>query len=216
MTRVAVFFLAALVSLPGIARAEIAFFSSGRALNVKGHRMDGDSLVLLLRTGGEVVCGPGVIVRIEPDEVPYPEPGRGTVEGSEAPSPPGLVQGDRRYDHIIVRISAEQGVDPDLVRALIKVESDYQQRARSRRGAMGLMQLMPTTARQYGVTDPYDPRSNIEAGIKHLKSLLDRFPPALALAAYNAGDAAVERFRGMPPYPETREYVARILKLVGR
>jgi len=115
-----------------------------------------------------------------------------------------------------VRMPAEQGVDPDLVRALIKVESDYQQRARSRRGAMGLMQLMPTTARQYGVTDPYDPRSNIEAGIKHLKSLLDRFPPALALAAYNAGDAAVERFRGMPPYPETREYVARILKLVGR
>ena len=81
---------------------------------------------------------------------------------------------------------------------------------------MGLMQLMPATARQYAVRNPYDPAANIEAGIKHLKSLLARFPPALALAAYNAGDAAVERFGGIPPYAETRSYVSRILRLVGR
>ena len=80
---------------------------------------------------------------------------------------------------------------------------------------MGLMQLMPETARQYAVTNPYDPASNIEAGIKHLKSLLDRFPLSLALAAYNAGEAAVERFRGIPPYQETRDYVSRILQLVA-
>jgi soluble lytic murein transglycosylase-like protein len=78
------------------------------------------------------------------------------------------------------------------------------------------MQLMPDTARQYGVVDPYDPQSNIEAGIKHLKALLQRFPTALALAAYNAGEAAVQRFRGIPPYPETRAYVASILALAGR
>ena len=80
---------------------------------------------------------------------------------------------------------------------------------------MGLMQLMPATARQYAVADPYDPQANIEGGIKHLKMLLARFPTALALAAYNAGEAAVQRFRGVPPYPETRDYVSRILKLVN-
>jgi soluble lytic murein transglycosylase-like protein len=81
---------------------------------------------------------------------------------------------------------------------------------------MGLMQLMPDTARRYAVQNPYDPASNIEGGIKHLKSLLDRWPTelGLALAAYNAGEAAVEKFRGIPPYPETRAYVSRILQLV--
>ena len=81
---------------------------------------------------------------------------------------------------------------------------------------MGLMQLMPETARQYAVADPYDPASNIEAGIKHLKSLLDRLPKALALAAYNAGEAAVQRFNGIPPYRETQDYVSRILRLASR
>jgi soluble lytic murein transglycosylase-like protein len=81
---------------------------------------------------------------------------------------------------------------------------------------MGLMQLMPETARQYGVKDPYDPAANIEGGIKHLKTLLQRLPRDLALAAYNAGEAAVERFHGIPPYPETRSYVAQIIQLLGR
>ena len=78
------------------------------------------------------------------------------------------------------------------------------------------MQLMPETARQYAVADPYDPASNIEAGIKYLGSLLERLPVELALAAYNAGEAAVQRFHGIPPYPETRQYVARILQIAGR
>ena len=81
---------------------------------------------------------------------------------------------------------------------------------------MGLMQLMPATAKQYGVADPYDPQSNIEAGIKHLKSLMLRLPVAQALAAYNAGEAAVQRFNGIPPYAETRNYVSRILSLANR
>jgi soluble lytic murein transglycosylase-like protein len=102
------------------------------------------------------------------------------------------------------------------VRAVIQVESGYQERARSPKGAMGLMQLMPDTAKQYAVANPYDPTSNIEAGIKHLRSLLDRFPVSLALAAYNAGEAAIERFRGVPPYQETRDYVSRILQLASR
>jgi soluble lytic murein transglycosylase-like protein len=81
---------------------------------------------------------------------------------------------------------------------------------------MGLMQLMPATARQYGAKDPYDPASNIQAGVRYLKTLLDRLPLHFALAAYNAGEAAVQRFRGIPPYPETRNYVSRILRLLGR
>jgi soluble lytic murein transglycosylase-like protein len=79
---------------------------------------------------------------------------------------------------------------------------------------MGLMQLMPETARRYQVANPYDPKSNIEGGIRHLKSLLERFQLASALAAYNAGEAAVARFRGVPPYPETRDYVSRVLALL--
>ncbi|HWF85865.1 MAG TPA: lytic transglycosylase domain-containing protein [Vicinamibacterales bacterium] len=193
------------------ARAELVFFASGRSMSVKSHRIDGDSLVLTLRSGGEVICDRSAITRIAPDEVPYPEPEPvATVQVAALDHP------DQRYSEIIDKASAAQGVDPQLVRAMIQVESAYQQRARSRKGAMGLMQLMPETAREYGVTDPYDPQSNIEAGIKHLKALLQRFPKDLALAAYNAGETAVERFRGIPPYPETRAYVASILALAGR
>jgi hypothetical protein len=208
------------------ARAELVFFSSGRSLSVKGHHAEGDSLVLTLRGGGEIVCAPSLIVRIEPDEVAYPDspaepsPAATSIEeplpGGIAGTGGNVLQWDPRYDPIIEKASAAHGVDASLVRALIQVESHYESRARSPKGAMGLMQLMPATARQYAVADPYDPVSNIEAGIKHLKSLLDRFTVELALAAYNAGEAAVQRFRGVPPYAETRSYVDRILRLAGR
>jgi len=193
------------------ARAEIVFFSTGRTMSIKEHRGEDDKLVLTLRSGGEIVCEPSVIDRIVPDEVPYPEP--------ETDKPATLVaaapQQPVKYGEIIDRVSAQQGVDAKLVRAVIQVESAYHERARSPKGAMGLMQLMPATARQYDVKDPYDPASNIEAGIKHLKSLLDRLPKALALAAYNAGETAVQRFNGVPPYRETQDYVSRILRLAS-
>ncbi len=80
---------------------------------------------------------------------------------------------------------------------------------------MGLMQLMPSTAREYNVRNPYDPKSNVAAGVKHLKSLIDRWGVELALAAYNAGEGAVKKFNGIPPYRETRNYVSRILSLAG-
>jgi soluble lytic murein transglycosylase-like protein len=208
LTGAAAFVTLMMLAVP--ARAELVFFNSGRTLSVKGHRVDGDALVLMLRNGGEMVCEASIVARFAPDEVPYPEP--------EADAPvqvaPAVAAGP--YSEIIDRVAAEQNVPVNLVRALIQVESAYNVRARSSKGAMGLMQLMPATARQYAVTDPYDPASNIEAGIKHLKSLLQRLPVALALAAYNAGEAAVQRFNGIPPYPETRNYVSRILALANR
>jgi soluble lytic murein transglycosylase-like protein len=196
------------------ARAELVFFSTGRTMSVKSHRVDGESVVLTLRSGGEIVCDSTAVARFAPDEVPYPEP------EVAAPAPEAPVQAEATavpYGSIIDKVAAEQGVNAKLVRALVQVESAYQPRARSPKGAMGLMQLMPATARQYGVADPYDPAANIEAGIKHLKSLLQRFPKsvALALAAYNAGEGAVMRFNAIPPYAETRNYVSRILNLAG-
>lgn len=202
--------VAALWAAP--ARAELVFFASGQSLNVRAHHIDGESLVLSLRSGGEIRCPAASIARIEPDEVPWVEPA-GEVRLKPEPTPDPARSG---YEPIIQRVAAEQGVNAELVRAVIQVESAYQPRARSPRGAVGLMQVMPETARQYGVKNLYDPESNIEAGIKHLKSLLDRLPLSLALAAYNAGEAAVQRFRGIPPYPETRNYVASVLRLVNR
>jgi len=198
------------------ARAELVFFASGRSMSVKAHRTEGASIVLMLRNGGEIICDPSMIASIAPDEVPYPEPApAAAVAGGGRASTLGDTPQAARYAEIIDKVSVANLVDPKLVRAVIQVESAYQRHARSRKGAMGLMQLMPATARQYGVADPYDPESNIEGGIKHLKTLLERFPKALALAAYNAGEAAVQRFGGIPPYPETRAYVSRILTLVG-
>ena len=194
------------------ARAELAFFAGGSTMSIKGHRLDGESLVLSLRSGGEIVCAPGLIVRFTPDEVPYPEP-----QETAALAPPPPVLEVVPYGEIIDSVSAAHGVPPQLVRAVIKVESDYRERARSQKGAMGLMQLMPETARRFAVADPYNPRQNIEGGIKYLKTLLDRFPTTgLALAAYNAGEAAVDRARGIPPYAETRDYVSRILRILGQ
>ena len=121
------------------------------------------------------------------------------------------------YGELIEAAAQTHGVDPVLVQALIQVESNYQPRARSNKGAMGLMQIMPATAREYNVRNAYDPKSNIDAGVRKLKSLIDKYGVFdLALAAYNAGEGAVERFNGIPPYRETQSYVSRILSIAGR
>jgi len=121
-------------------------------------------------------------------------------------------------DAHIKEVAARHGVRADLVAAVIEAESDYNPRAVSRRGARGLMQLMPKTAASLGVNDPFDPKANIEAGVKHLRAMMDRFDNniPLALAAYNAGEVAVIKYRGIPPYRETRAYVNRILKRLDR
>jgi soluble lytic murein transglycosylase-like protein len=203
---------ASLVPATG-AEAEIVYLTSGRTLSVTAHRVEGESIVLTLRGGGDVTCDKSLIEKITSDEVPYPEP-----DASPDPAATGGTEDPLEgtpYGEIISAMSEAHGVDPMLVRALIQVESNYRPRARSPRGAMGLMQLMPSTAREYKVGNPFDPRANIEAGIKHLKSLIDRFGVEIALAAYNAGEGAVRKFNGIPPYRETRNYVSKILSLAG-
>jgi Transglycosylase SLT domain len=202
------------LGLAASANAEIVYLSSNRTLSVKGHRVDGDSITLILRNGGEVTVDKSLIEKIVGDEVPYPEP---TVleSASQALGAGADLLEETPYDEIISAMSEAHGVDPLLVRALIQVESNYKARARSPKGAMGLMQLMPSTAKEYNVRNPFDPRANIEAGIKRLKTLIDKWGTEVALAAYNAGEGAVMKFNGIPPYQETRNYVTKILALAG-
>jgi hypothetical protein len=203
------------------ASAELVFLTSGRTLSVKSHKVDGESIVLTLRSGGQVTCDKNLIEKIEADEVPYIDPDapkQVDVPGETDPQADRPTLEGTPYAEFIAAASQAHGVDPLLVKALIQVESGYRPKARSPKGAVGLMQIMPATAREYKVRNPFDPKTNIEAGVKHLKALLDRFGTErteLALAAYNAGPGAVEKFNGIPPYRETRNYVSRILSLAG-
>jgi hypothetical protein len=140
-------------------------------------------------------------------------PGKGTLIHS---------RGFRRayggqYDPHIEAAARLHHVSADLVRAVIAVESEFDQWAVSSKGAQGLMQLMPATARRFGVADPFDARQNIFGGVHFLRFLLDLFQGdlSLTLAAYNAGENAVQRYRGVPPYRETRGYVQKVMRLLG-
>ncbi len=127
-----------------------------------------------------------------------------------------LQEPDPALAHWIDFYARRQNLDPRLVQAVVQVESGYNPTALSRRGAMGLMQLMPETARMMGVADPYDPVQNLRGGTRYLRQQLRRFPNlSLALAAYNAGPTTVVRHDGIPPYPETRDYVRKVLSLLG-
>jgi hypothetical protein len=117
-----------------------------------------------------------------------------------------------QYDALIMRAARESGVDHALVKAVIAVESAFNRFARSHKGAQGLMQLMPDTARRYGVVNPYDPWENISGGTRHLRDLMDEFEDLrLSLAAYNAGATPVRRLNKVPPYRETQDYVKKVL-----
>ena len=186
------------------ASAELVYFTSGRTMSVASHRVEGSQIVLYLHNGGEVVCQATLIARIEPDEslrVPPPM----------QPATPRLPA--KPYAHIVASVSERYGVKMALIHAVIEVESAYRADAVSPKGAMGLMQLMPETAQQYGLRDPFDPLANIETGTRHLKSLLEKFGLRVGLAAYNAGEGQVLKFQGIPPFRETQAYVRRILKL---
>ena len=166
--------------LPAPAQADLIFFATGRVMSVAGHEVGPDTIRIRLRGGGEIVFDRTLVDRIEPDEMPYPDSAAPVVSreavGRDASESIAGV------DAIIETTSTRHGVDPALIRAVIQVESAFRPEARSAKGAMGLMQLMPATARHYAVEDPFNPHENIEAGTRHLKSLLDRFGTTLALA----------------------------------
>ena len=131
-----------------------------------------------------------------------------------SPKPVLQVRATAAVDEAVLRIAAEQALPPQLIHSVIKVESNYDAHAASPKGALGLMQLIPATARRFGVSDAFDPIQNIQGGARYLRYLLDLYHNdyPLALAAYNAGEGAVARYHGAPPFAETRNYVT----LVGR
>jgi soluble lytic murein transglycosylase-like protein len=195
MTRLALLLLA-FVGAGALASAEIALLSSGTTLKLEGHRVEDATVVLLLRGGGEIGVPASAVRGFVPDEVVV------EVAGEE---------GDLRS--LAVAAAERHGLDPELVLAVVGVESAFRPEAVSPKGAQGLMQLMPRTAASLGVEDALDPEQNLDGGVRHLGSLLALYGGDLerALAAYNAGEGAVARHGGIPPFRETREYVKRVL-----
>ncbi len=216
---------AAALGAASSASAELVTLASGRTFSVRSIRIDGDSAVLALRGGGELECAATLITAVMPDEVPYPEEadtsarleidGAGRAKVDASPASELDASARRPYRQMIEEAARRHRVDARLVHAVIMVESRYRATARSRKGAMGLMQLMPATARELDVRNPYDPADNIDGGVRHLRQLLDRFDLRLAVAAYNAGAGAVRKFNGVPPFRETQSYVRQVLSLAG-
>jgi soluble lytic murein transglycosylase-like protein len=196
------------------ARAELVRFTSGQVMSVKAYRVEGGLCVLVLRGGGEMRAPASVVAEVLPDEVPHPDP---VTEAAPAVAPAVKADSDP-IRALINRLAAQFGVDPKLAHAVVQVESNYQPRAVSPKGAMGLMQLMPVVAKEYALQDPFDPEQNLSAGLQHLRGLLDRYQQneATALAAYNAGEGSVSRYGGIPPFPETKDYVQQVLALKKR
>jgi len=191
--------LGVLLTAPGAsARAEIALLSSGLTLKLDGHRVEDGLVVLALKGGGEMGVPPAAVRGFVPDEVL-----------DEVAAPAG---GDLR--DLAAAVARRHGLDPDLVLAVVSVESGFRPQAVSPKGAQGLMQLMPKTASSLGVADAFDPAQNLDGGTRHLGQLLTLYGGDLtrALAAYNAGEGAVHRHGGVPPYRETRAYVKRVLE----
>jgi hypothetical protein len=221
--------------------AETAILRNGRSIEVSGFRMSGDRVVLRMAGGGELsLPAPEVLeIRRQPaEESPVPpsptlpatptpgpaeEPGTGTITTEPAsPATPepgapllpiGGVFDPAALHAMAAQVARRHGVDEALVLAVIQVESRYDPFAVSPRGAMGLMQLMPKTAERFAVSNAFDPVQNVDGGVRYLKELLARYSGQvrLALAAYNAGEEAVERHSGIPPYRETVDYVRRVM-----
>jgi soluble lytic murein transglycosylase-like protein len=191
--------LGLLLTAPGAgARAEIALLSSGLTLKLDGHRVEDGLLVLTLKGGGEMGVPLGAVRGFVPDEV--------------LDEVAGLEGGDLR--DLAAATARRHGLDPALVMAVVSVESGFRPQAVSPKGAQGLMQLMPKTASSLGVADAFDPAQNLDGGTRHLGQLLTLYGGDLtrALAAYNAGEGAVDRHGGVPPYRETRAYVKKVLE----
>lgn len=216
----ALLLLATLFAAP--AAAEIAVFTDGRALKVSSYEVSTDRAILGLPSGGTIDVSLDRVERIVDDEL--------LVEEEVIAELPGLfpkrswrfddgirMEGPDSILAIVFEASKTHDVDPSLVAAVIRAESNFDSTAVSRKGARGLMQLMPATAKRFGVTNSFDPAQNVHGGTRYLRVLLDRFDgdPELTLAAYNAGEGNVERYDGVPPFRETVDYIQRIARFLS-
>jgi hypothetical protein len=213
----------AVAALPCFA-AEVAVLKNGFSIRHERREVMGDVTRLYVNADGSsyVDIPTAEIEHFEAaPELPAPEiqlPAFGTqsspLRGANEPARGFPLQPQPNLTDVVNQASGRYRLDPDLVTSVIKAESGFNVRAVSPKGAQGLMQLMPGTASQLGVPNVFDPRANVEGGTKYLRELLERynFDLVKALAAYNAGPERVERFGGVPPYYETRAYVARVVK----
>jgi hypothetical protein len=218
----------ALLALATPAGASIALFVDGRAMKVSAYKVIGESdMQLTLKSGGAITVPLARIDRVVDDEVVpavIVEEVKKVVEKEGGIFPTRSWRYDEtrgpifksKFDKLIVEAAKKFDVDAALVSAVIKAESDFNSREVSNKGARGLMQLMPSTAERFGVTDSYDPVANIYGGVRYLRWLLKTFNgnADLAVAAYNAGEGNVWKYNGVPPFRETITYINRIAKHV--
>jgi soluble lytic murein transglycosylase-like protein len=190
--------LATAAILAPVASADYAVLRSGARLHVTGYQLDGERVRLSV-SGGTVEIAASELIDVEPED--------------QFPAPPSAnADFGARYANLIHASAQKHGVDANLIAHVIAAESNFDPKAVSRKRALGLMQLLPETAARYAVSNIFDPAQNIEAGTHYLKDLLARYRGNLrfALAAYNAGPEMVDRYGGVPPFPETQSYVRSI------
>jgi soluble lytic murein transglycosylase-like protein len=217
--------------------AELAVLRNGFSIRFE-HKERAGNTTRLYTGSGYIDVASDQIASFEAEEAPVPAPAEPaaapaamlpsatTANPAPAPAPAAIAKvsppvaplatnaGKLDLDQLVRDAARRNRIDPDFVSSVIKAESNFKTRAVSRKGAQGLMQLMPSTAAQLGVTDPFDPKANVEAGTAHLSALLDRYhdDPVKALAAYNAGAHRVKQYNGVPPYRETRAYINKIVR----
>jgi len=206
--------------------ADLAILRNGNSIRHERRQIAGAITRLYLSdsSSGYIEIPTDQIERFERDTAPPPAPSSTSIASAGAKPAPAptqaasVVLNRQDLNNVVNGAGERHQIDPDFINSVIRAESGFHQNAVSRKGAQGLMQLMPGTASQMGVANPFDPNANVEGGTKYLRELLEKynFDVPKALAAYNAGPKRVDQYRGVPPYYETQAYIARIIRDFNR